>query len=296
MKLLTFKYRGFERLGWLQDDGATVLAVDASDMSMPQSVMDVIKRGSYARKQVEKAADSLEKLNLKDLEILAPIANPGAIICVGLNYSDHVAEVAKNETKFPTIFFRLARCNVAHGEPMLVPTVSDTLDWEGELVVVIGKGGRHIAADHALDHVFGYSIFNEGSVRAFQRHSTQFGMGKNFQATGAFGPVVVTADEFGDPYQHKVETRVDGEVVQSASIAQMLHRIEDVIAYVSSAVELVPGDIICTGTPGGVGAARKPPRFLKDGETVEVTISGIGTLSNPVRAEPTDLNAVACSC
>ena len=178
----------------------------------------------------------------------------------------------------------------------MVPTCSDSLDWEGELAVVIGKGGRHIATDHASTHIFGYSIYNEGSVREFQRHSKQYGLGKNFQASGAFGPVIVTADEFGDPYQHKIETRISGELVQSASISLMLHKINEVIAYLSTATELQAGDVICTGTPAGVGVAMQPRRFLQDGETLEVSISGIGKLSNPVRAEPTDLNAVACSC
>lgn len=168
---------------------------------------------------------------------------------------------------------------------MISPDVSATLDWEGELVAIIGKAGRHIAPEDALSHVFGWSIYNEASVRAFQHHSSQFGMGKNFEGTGAFGPCVVTADAFGDPYAGRIETRLNGEVVQSAPIDQMTHRIEDVIAYLSQATTLLPGDLVLTGTPSGVGAARKPQRFMKPGETVSVTISGIGTLTNPVHAE-----------
>jgi len=283
LKLLTFKHSGLNRLGWLLEDEKTVLSVDPDDANMPHSIMDVIKRDPD---QLTSAQENLQKYNIDELDILEPIV-PSAIFCVGLNYADHAAEVKKAESEKPTIFFRLPRSHVAHRQPLMVPTCSDTLDWEGELAVIIGKGGRHISTDHALAHVFGYSIYNEGSVREFQGHSSQFGLGKNFQASGAFGPVIVTADEFGDPYQHEIQTRISGEQVQSAPISLMLHRIENVIAYLSSATELQPGDVICTGTPAGVGVGMRPRRYLKDGETLEVSISGIGTLTNPVRAEPT---------
>ena len=297
MKFLTFMHQGFAHLGWLLKDEQTVLSVDPKDDNMPQSIVDLIKRGPYAIKQLIEAQEqeTLERHDIHEIELLEPLV-PGSIFCIGLNYSDHASEVGKDLSEHPTLFFRLPRSHVAHRQPLLVPTCSKTLDWEGELVVVIGKRGRHIATDHARAHIFGYSIYNEGSVREFQKHSSQFGLGKNFQASGAFGPVIVTADEFGDPYDHEIQTRIDGELVQSASTSLMLHRIENLIAYLSTAMELHPGDIICTGTPGGVGVAQKPRRFLRDGETIEVSISGIGTLVNPIRDEPTDLNAVACTC
>ena len=294
MKFLTFKHKGYARLGWLLDDEQTVASFDRQDKSLPTSVIDIIKGGSDARQQLVLAQqnNNVETHNIHEIEFLEPLI-PGAIICVGLNYSDHAQEVGKELTEHPTIFFRLPRSHVAHGQTIFVPSASNTLDWEGELAVIIGNAGRHIAVDQAKEHIFAYSIYNEGSVRKFQAHSSQFGLGKNFQASGAFGPLVVTADEFGNPYEQTIETRIDGEVVQSASISNMLHSIEKVIAYLSTAMELHPGDVICTGTPSGVGTARKPRRFLKHGETVEVKISGIGTLSNPVRDEIIDLDMSA---
>jgi 2-keto-4-pentenoate hydratase/2-oxohepta-3-ene-1,7-dioic acid hydratase in catechol pathway len=295
LKLLTFKHGGSERLGWLQDDGQTVLSVDPSDRNLPHTILDVIKRGPYARNQLISAAETLDKFQFDELDLLPPV-EPDAIFGIGMNYQDHAEEVGAKKSEYPIVFLRLARNHVAAKQPLIVPTVTDTLDWEGELAVIIGKSGRHIHADDALSHVFGYSIYNEGTVRGFLNHTSQMGMGKNFQASASFGPVVVTADEFGDPYQHQIQTRLNGELMQNGSVSLMLHRIEDAIAYLSSGTELKPGDVICTGTPGGVGANQKPPRFLKDGETIEVSISGIGTLTNPVKAEPTELNAVACSC
>ncbi|MBT5032372.1 MAG: fumarylacetoacetate hydrolase family protein [Proteobacteria bacterium] len=295
MKLLTFKHQGEGRLGWLLEDQQTVLAVDPNDSNMPQSIMDIIKRGPYAREQLTSARKSLENLKLDDLQLLEPIV-PSAIFCVGVNYTDHAKEMGRKLTEHPTLFWRLARNHVPHGEPLWAPTLSQTLDWEAELAVIIGKGGRYIAAEHAREHIFGYSIYNEGSVREYQKHTVQYGLGKAFHASAAFGPWIVTADEFGDPYEHQIESWVSGEKMQDASISLMLHRIEDTIEYISSATELKPGDIISTGTPSGNGAGRNPQRFLQDGDTVKITISGIGTLSNPVEAEPTDLNAVACSC
>jgi acylpyruvate hydrolase len=295
LKLLTFKLKGASRLGWLMDDGQTVLSSDPDDMNMPQSIMDLIKRGPYARNQLMSSKATLESFNLEELKLLDPIV-PGGIFCVDSNYPDPAAEKSLSSPEHPTIFWRLPRNHVAHGEPLMVPVRSNSLDWAGELVAVIGKRGRHIETEHALHHVFGYSIYNQGSVREYQIHTSQFGLGNNFHASGAFGPVIVTADEFGDPYQHEIQTHLNGEQVQNASISSMSHRIEAIIAYISSSMELQPGDIVCTGTPGGVGADKQPPRYLQAGETVEVSISGIGKLSNPVEAEPTDFNAVACSC
>lgn len=283
MKLLTFKWLGTERFGFLSEDEKTVFAVRSDSKNTPQSLMEFIELGSNSPDLLQQKA-SLDELDKEGLELLPPIC-PKAIFCIGLNYSDHAKEMGKEKTEYPTVFFRLPRNHVAHGEIIVAPKLSDTLDWEAELVVIIGKGGRYISSGEALDHVFGYSIYNEGSVRDYQHHTSQFGLGKCFQGSGAFGPVIVTADEFGNPYGQSIETRIDGEVVQSGPISNMLHTIEDVIEYISSTTELMPGDIICTGTPAGVGAGMKPQRFLKDGEQVDIHISGIGTLSNPVKSE-----------
>lgn len=282
MKLITFEFDGQERLGWLQHDGVRVLV---AGHDQPQTMQEAIDGGADALSQLRQGASTMHSLALSDVPLLPPLPDPAAIFCVGLNYAEHEREAPVAGTDYPTIFLRLGRNQIAQGAPMITPNASPTLDWEGELVAVIGKGGRHIAARDALSHVFGWSIYNEASVRAFQHHSSQFGMGKNFEGTGAFGPCIVTAEAFGDPYAGTIETRLNGEVVQAAPIDQMTHRIEDVIAYISQATTLRPGDLVCTGTPSGVGAARKPQRFMKPGETVAVTIPGIGTLTNPVHAE-----------
>lgn len=285
MKLVTFRHNGEQKIGCLTYEDLYVKVITAELVSAPTSMVDLINKGPTFLDQINESIDGFHTIPLRDVELLPPVANPSGIFCVGLNYSDHEKEAPVAGSDYPTIFLRLARNQIGSGNAMITPDASDTLDWEGELVAVIGKEGRHIKSENAFDHIFGYSIYNEASVREFQHHSSQFGMGKNFEATGAFGPCIVTADAFGDPYQHEIITRLDGEIVQSAKINAMLHRIEDVIAYISSATRLMPGDLICTGTPSGVGAARKPQRFMKDGETVSVEISQIGTLTNPVRAE-----------
>lgn len=285
MKLINVKYDGRETVGWVQPDNVSVLLIPSAAIHLPASMQAAVEGGADALAAIKAAKDTLTQVALQDLEILTPLPDPSGIFCVGLNYAEHEREAPIAGSDFPTIFLRMGRNQIADGAPMITPNVSDTLDWEGELVAVIGKAGRHIAPEDAFDHIFGYSIYNEASVRAFQHHSSQFGMGKNFEGTGAFGPCIITADAFGDPYAQSIETRLDAEIVQAAPIDMMTHRIEDVIAYISQATTLRPGDIVCTGTPGGVGAARKPQRFMKPGETVSVTISGIGTLTNTVQAE-----------
>lgn len=284
MKFVTFQNDGQETLGWLHDQ-ENVLVIDAAHPDLPQSMLELVIGGDVALKKIKSSVDQLKRLPLAEVELLTPLRSPEAIFCVGLNYAEHEREMPVPGKDYPILFLRLARNQVADKKPMITPTISSTLDWEGELVVVIGKEGRNIAAENAFDHIFGYSIYNDGSVRSYQKHTPQIILGKSFENTGAFGPCIVSADEFGDPYKHSLETRLDGEVVQTSSIELMTHRIEDVIAYISEATRLMPGDIICTGTPGGVGIARKPPRFMQAGETVAVTISGIGTLTNPIQAE-----------
>lgn len=291
MKFLAFKSNGFERLGWLLEDEKTVLGISRETKGMPQSVMDVIKRGPYARHQIKQAKDSLECFNIDDIEIMPPII-PWATFCVAANSSEQVEANNLKESEHPTISLRTPRNHVPHGEVIDIPLRSKTLECEGKLVVVMGKGGRYITAEHALRHVFGYSIYNDGSVKDYQNHSSQFGLGKMFDMSASFGPVVVTEDEFGDPYQQTLETRIDGEVVQSTSLSKMRHTIEEVIVYISSCVTMFPGDIICIGVPAGEGA--KPERFMQINEKVEISISGISTLSNVIKAEPTVPKTVGC--
>lgn len=214
-----------------------------------------------------------------------PIPRPGAIWCVGLNYEDHRIETGKAKADYPTLFTRFPVCLTGHGETLLRPRVSEKLDYEGEFAVVIGKPGRHIPEDRALDHVAGYSCFDDASVRDYQAHSTQFGPGKNFYRTGGFGPWIVSADEIPDPQALSIETRLNGEVVQQSHTSRMTYPVRELIAYLSRITPLRPGDVIATGTPSGVGVARKPPLYLKPGDLVEVEIERVGTLRNPVEAE-----------
>jgi len=231
------------------------------------------------------AIDRSAELPLAGIELQAPIPNPGKIICVGLNYHDHMVETRHAPTQHPTLFARFADSQCAHGEPMLMPSVSVQFDFEAELAVIIGKSGRNIQADAALDHVAGYSCYNDGSVRDWQVHTSQFLPGKNFPATGAFGPFLVTADEIPDPQDLAISCRLNGNTLQAARTSQMIHSVAQLIAYISRITPLSPGDVIVTGTPGGVGFARVPPLFMKEGDLVEVDIEGVGLLRNRIARE-----------
>ncbi|WP_431824424.1 fumarylacetoacetate hydrolase family protein [Burkholderia sp. F1] len=217
---------------------------------------------------------------------LPPLARPGKIICVGLNYADHTKESPYEQPSYPTLFPRFTSSLIGHGEAMIRPRVSDSLDFEGELAVVLKSGGRHVPADRALDCVAGYSIFNDGSVREYQFKSPQWTVGKNFDGTGAFGPALVTADELpAGGAGLKLQTRLNGEVVQSADTRDMLFDVPTLISIISEAITLEAGDVIVSGTPAGIGWAREPKRLMRDGDVCEVEIEGLGVLRNPVRDE-----------
>lgn len=223
-----------------------------------------------------------EALALDSVVMLPVIQNPGKILCVGLNYATHVKETRREQKEHPAIFTRWADTLVADGQPLVKPRDSNRFDYEGELAVVIGKGGRRIARDRALDHVAGFACFNDGSARDWQRHNIQFTPGKNFPATGAFGPFLVTPDEVPDLGAQHVVTRLNGQVVQDQAISDMIWDLPAIIEYCSAFTELQPGDVIATGTPGGVGDKREPPLYMNDGDLVEVEIGTIGKLSNRV--------------
>ncbi|MEH3159594.1 MAG: fumarylacetoacetate hydrolase family protein [Sphingomonas taxi] len=220
-----------------------------------------------------------------DVTLLPVIPNPGKILCVGHNYESHRQETGRAKVDHPSIFTRFADTLVADGQPILLPNVSTNLDFEGELAIVIGRGGRYIAPADALDHVAGYACFNDASLRDWQWHTTQFIPGKNFPATGAFGPQLVTPAEAGDLADVHVVTRLNGEIVQDQPIRDMIFPIPRIIAYVSAFTPLSPGDVIATGTPGGVGAKRQPPLWMKPGDRVTVAIGRIGTLTNVIANE-----------
>lgn len=214
--------------------------------------------------------------------LLPVIPNPGKILCVGLNYATHVAETGREQKDHPAIFTRWADTLIAAGEALVRPPESERFDYEGELAVIVGKSGRRIAREDAMDHVAGYSIFNDASVRDWQRHNIQFTPGKNWPATGAFGPAMIPALEIEDIGAQRVQTRLNGELVQDQPVSDMIWDIASVIEYCSIFTTLQPGDVIASGTPGGVGDKRKPPLYMKAGDTVEISIGVIGTLANQV--------------
>ena len=221
-------------------------------------------------------------LQRSDVTLLPVIPDPGKILCIGLNYLKHKQETGRPDVDNPTVFTRYADSQVAHRAPLIKPTVSDRFDYEGEMAVIIGKGGRNIPEAKALAHVAGYACYNDGSVRDWQRHTMQFTPGKNFPGTGGFGPTLVTTDEVGDYTRLPIQTRLNGVVMQDASLADLIFPLERIIAYCSTFTPLVAGDVILSGTPGGVGDKRKPPVYMKDGDLVEVEIGMLGTLVNPV--------------
>jgi 2-keto-4-pentenoate hydratase/2-oxohepta-3-ene-1,7-dioic acid hydratase in catechol pathway len=221
-------------------------------------------------------------LALADVKLLPLVPNPEKILCVGLNYATHVAETGREQKEHPAIFTRYADSLIADGDAMVRPPESVRFDYEGELAIVIGKKGRRIAPENAWEHIAGYSVINDGSIRDWQRHNIQFTPGKTWPATGPFGPALVTKDEVEDLASQRVQTRVNGELVQDQPISDQIWDIPTVVAYCSTFTDLNPGDVIATGTPGGVGDKRKPPLYLKAGDVVEVSVGVIGTLTNPV--------------
>lgn len=228
-------------------------------------------------------SEPIARIALGEASFLPPIDATSKIICLGLNYRDHANEGGEIPPETPALFTKFADALVGHESGIVRPAASDSFDYEGEIAVVIGRGGRHIAAADALDHVFGYSIFLDGSVRDYQRHSIS--AGKNFWHSGAIGPWIVTADEIADPSALTLQTHLNGALVQRATAGLMIHDIPSTIAYVSRWTPLLPGDIIATGTPAGVGAARTPPLWMREGDRVEVSVSAIGSLRNHVIAE-----------
>jgi acylpyruvate hydrolase len=256
------------------------------DAGYPGSLDVLIRKG---RDALDAAAEILGKgpaIDLGQVTLLPPLSAPGKIICVGLNYVDHSIESGFVVPVYPTIFARFTSSLIGAGAPIVRPKVSTQLDYEGEMVAIIGTGGRHIEEDDALDHVIGYSIFDDASVRDYQTKSPQWTVGKNFDSTGAFGPCLVTADELplGAKGLH-IQTRLNGVVVQDASTDDMVFSVARLISILSVAITLAPGDIIVSGTPAGVGMARKPPLFMKHGDTCEVEIENIGILRNTVEDE-----------
>ena len=281
MKLVTFTRSGEQSYGSVDNDIITdigqVLGNTHPDL---KSLI-----GDDYHKLIASSADAAPRVALSDDQLLPPITNPDKIICVGLNYESHRKETGRPEVAFPTLFTRFANTQIGDGEAMWRPAESTSFDYEGELAVIIGSGGWKIPEDTALEHVAGYSCYNDGSVRDWQRHTSQFWGGKNFDRSGSMGPWLVTPDELGDPTKPTMVTRLNGEVMQETSVGDLAFQIPDLISYISTITELVPGDVIATGTPSGVGLFRDPKVFMKPGDRIEVEISGIGTLRNVIAEE-----------
>jgi 2-keto-4-pentenoate hydratase/2-oxohepta-3-ene-1,7-dioic acid hydratase in catechol pathway len=230
----------------------------------------------------EAAAATTDPVSFDALQLAPVVPNPGKIICIGMNYLAHIKEMGRDRPTYPTLFTRFADSLVGHGQPIIRPVASTHYDFEGELAIVIGRPARHVAADKALDYIAGYTCFLDGSLRDYQRHTSQFIAGKNFRHSGAIGPWLVTTDEIPDPRVLTLETRVNGQVMQTGRIDDLCFDIGALIEYLSTICQLDPGDVIATGTPSGVGAARDPQVWLQPGDVVEVEIDQIGVLQNTV--------------
>ena len=285
MRLVSFAQNDGPRLGVRLGD--VLIDLSQVDDSLPRDMIAFLAGGQDAFDAVRTAvenAPTAAQMRFSSVKLLPVVPRPGKIVCVGLNYVDHAVEISpRNLPDHPTFFARLASTLVAHNEPLLRPAVSTKLDFEGELAVIIGKPGRLVSKSQALAHVGGYALFNEGSVRDYQFRTSQWFLGKNFDATGAFGPELCTPDELPPGANGLLLcTRVNGELVQEAATSDMLFPVPALIAALSEAMTLVPGDVIVTGTPSGVGFARKPPCYLKPGDVCEIELESYGVLRNPV--------------
>jgi acylpyruvate hydrolase len=289
MKIVGFHTNEGLHLGVIE--GEEVIDLQAVDRNAPHDLGEWLRRDNgdlSPLKDLARRAPASARRPLAGLNFALPVARPGKIICLGLNYLEHVKEGFQrdNVPKFPTIFMRCQTSLLPHGKPIIRPQVTETLDYEAEMVAIVGKRAKHLDLSNAVSCIAGYSCFNEGSVREFQRKTTQWDMGKNFDGTGAFGPWMVTADELPPGGKGlKIQTRLNGEVMQSDNTDNMMFPVAETIAYITQGMTLEPGDIIVTGTPSGVGFARKPPVWMKNGDTCEIDIERIGVLKNPIQDE-----------
>jgi acylpyruvate hydrolase len=290
MRFVSYIKDGTEHLGARVDD--TIVDLSAASGGAPTTILDLLEGGPAAMNNARAAAEAGSRNGAahlaSEITLLPVVPRPPKILCIARNYAEHAAEAKLDVLEQPNIFIRYAQSLIADGAPIQVPRVSDQVDWEAELAVIIGTGGKHIAREDALAHVAGYAIFNDVSIRDWQlrKPPIQFGSGKNFDASGPFGPDMVTVDEVGDPQSLSIALTVNGEVMQSSTTAQMIFAVDQLIEFISRYSTLEPGDVIATGTPSGVGNFRQPPVFLKAGDTVRIEIEKVGVQENPVIDEP----------
>ncbi len=284
MRFVTFEAAGQAHPGLVTKDNAVIDLAPAGFGSL----LELIESGQEGRSKAEQfgsSAPSAARHSLAGVTLLAPIPRPRKLICVGLNYLDHAKETGAEIPKVPTIFNKFATSVIGPGANIVLPRVSKAPDFEAEFAFVIGRGGRHIAAEDWQAHVFGYTIVNDVSARDYQRATSQWLMGKTFDTFAPMGPCIVTADEIASPHELDIQLDIDGETLQDSNTRELIFKVPDLIAFLSSVFTLEPGDIVSTGTPAGVGFARKPPRYLRPGEKVTVRVEGIGELQNSVVAE-----------
>jgi 2-keto-4-pentenoate hydratase/2-oxohepta-3-ene-1,7-dioic acid hydratase in catechol pathway len=290
MKIVGFEANNGVRLGVVEGDN--VIDLQAADANAPSDLGEALRRGNGELKPLAdfaKKAPASARRPLAGLKYALPVARPGKIICLGLNYLDHVKEGPQrdNVPKFISIFFRVLTSFTPHLRPLMRPKVSEQLDYEAEMVAIVGKRVKHLSMDNALSCIAGYSCANEGSVREFQRHTTQWTMGKNFDSSGSIGPWMVTADELPPGGKGlKIMSRLNGKTMQSDNTNNMMFPLTETLVYLTKGMTLEPGDIILTGTPSGVGHARKPePVWMKQGDVCEIEVEGVGVLRNPIEDE-----------
>jgi 2-keto-4-pentenoate hydratase/2-oxohepta-3-ene-1,7-dioic acid hydratase in catechol pathway len=286
MRLVSFTTAEGPRIG-VRANGR-VVDLSSVDPGLPTDMAAFLARGEDALATARTASESGDGIPAEDLKLLPVVPRPPKILCIARNYGEHAREAGLDVLAQPNIFIRFAQSLIADGEPIQVPRVSRQCDWEAELAVVIGRGGKHIPRDRALEHVAGYSIFNDVSIRDWQlrKPPIQFGAGKNFDASGPFGPDLVTSDEVPEPGNLRLELTVNGETRQSGSTAEMIFPVEELIEFISTFTTLEPGDVIATGTPSGVGHFHDPPTYLQAGDTVRIEIERVGVQVNPVIDEP----------
>lgn len=282
MKLLSYTYRGASSWGALV--GGRIVDLQAACDGRAPTLRSALAQ--YSIPEIEAmAVVTPASIDVSDIAYLPVIPDAAKIFCIGLNYDEHRIEANRDKTVQPTVFLRLAASQIGHGEDLLLPPESHKFDYEGEIAIVIGKGGRRIDESQAWEHIAGYAPYNDGSIRDWQSHTTQWTPGKNFVATGGFGPYMVTRGEIVDGQELSLTTRLNGEVMQHGTTAQLIFSMPRLVSYLSTFIALESGDVIVTGTPGGVGFKRTPPVFMRAGDRVEIEIGGIATLVNSVTAE-----------
>lgn len=284
MKLITFTHNNYTRFGAVDGDEV----VDGvGEINLSDAMVNFISAGEPALAAMRKRiASGNHRIPLAKVKLLAPIPKPGKFLAIALNYPDHIAETGRDRPEYPSFFSKLSTCVIGHGDAIQRPLVSDKLDYEGELAFIIGKRCRHVPADQALEVIAGFTIANDVSVRDWQFRSPTFTVGKSFDTCGPLGPWLVTKDEIANPHNLNLKTWVDDELRQDSNTRHMLFNCFEMIAYLSQAMTLEPGDVISTGTPSGVGVKMEPRGYLKPGQTVTVEIEGLGRLTNPVVMEP----------